>query len=498
MHRIFISSVQKEFAAERRALKDYIEGDPLLRRFFEVFLFEDLPASDRRADDVYLAEVDRSAIYLGLFGREYGVEDSSDVSPTEREFIHATERAKERLVFIVGADDSNRHPKMQNLIRMADTQVIRRRVTTTPELTTAVYASLVEYLERYGELRTLPFDASACRNATLDDIDEKHVRWFLAQARQRQYSLAENTPTTDVLSHLNLLEQGQPTNAAILLFGKQPQRFLLSSEVKCMHFHGAEIRKPIPSYQVYKGTSFELVDQAVDFVLSKIARMVGTRAKGAQAPVEYELPREAVTEAVVNAVAHRDYTSNASMQVMLFSDRLEVWNPGELPPGLTPERLTRPHASIPRNPLLAEPLFLARYIERAGTGTLDMIARCREAGLKQPEFRQDGSQFVQTLWRWGLTLEVIPEVTREVTPEVTPEVARLLPLAVRPASRQELQRALSLRDDEHFRIAYLLPAIAAGYLEMTIPEKPTSRLQKYRLTEKGRAWLTARKKEEKK
>ena len=127
-----------------------------------------------------------------------------------------------------------------------------------------------------------------------------------------------------------------------------------------------------------------------------------------------------------------------------------------------------------------------------------MIARCREAGLKQPEFRQDGSQFVQTLWRWGLTLEVIPEVTREVTPEVTPEVARLLPLAVRPASRQELQRALSLRDDEHFRIAYLLPAIAAGYLEMTIPEKPTSRLQKYRLTEKGRAWLTARKKEEKK
>ena len=125
MHRIFISSVQKEFAAERRALKDYIEGDPLLRRFFEVFLFEDLPASDRRADDVYLAEVDRSAIYLGLFGREYGVEDSSGVSPTEREFIHATERAKERLVFIVGADDSNRHPKMQNLIRMADTQVIR-------------------------------------------------------------------------------------------------------------------------------------------------------------------------------------------------------------------------------------------------------------------------------------------------------------------------------------------------------------------------------------
>ncbi len=494
MHRIFISSVQKELASERRALKAYIHGDPLLRRFFEVFLFEDLPASDRRADDVYLAEVDRSAIYIGLFGREYGVENSAGVSPTEREFVRATERAEERLVFIIGVDDSSRHPKMQKLIGTADKQVIRRRVTSTP----AVYASLVEYLERHGELRTLPFDASPCRNATLADIEDKHIRWFLAQARQRQYSVPEDTPAKDVLAHLNLLEQGRPTNAAVLLFGQQPQRFLLSSEVKCMHFHDTKIRKPIPSYQVYKGTCFELVDQAVDFVLSKIARMVGTRAEGAQAPVEYELPRDAVSEAIVNAVAHRDYDSTASVQVMLFSDRLEVWNPGELPPGLTPERLTRPHASIPRNPLLAEPLFLARYIERAGTGTLDMIARCKEAGLKDPEFRQDGSQFVQTLWRWGIFFEGTLEVTREVTPEVAPEVARLLPLIVRAASRQELQQALSLRDDEHFRTAYLSPAITGGFWEMTIPDKPTSRLQKYRLTQKGRAWLAARSKKEKK
>jgi predicted HTH transcriptional regulator len=88
---------------------------------------------------------------------------------------------------------------------------------------------------------------------------------------------------------------------------------------------------------------------------------------------------------------------------MLFADRFEVWNPGELPPPLTPERLRRPHASIPRNPLIAEPLFLARYIEKAGTGTLDMIARLREAGLPEPEFRQDGGTFAQALWRDWLT-----------------------------------------------------------------------------------------------
>ena len=174
-----------------------------------------------------------------------------------------------------------------------------------------------------------------------------------------------------------------------------------------MHFHGTEVRKPIPSYQIFKGTLFELVDHAVDFVMSKIVRSVGTRALGPQAPVEYELPIEAVTEAVVNAIAHRDYTSNASVQVMLFADRLEVWNPGELPPSLTPERLREPHASIPRNPLVAEPLYLARYIEKAGSGTLDMIEKCSEAFLPAPDFEERAGQFVTTIWRDWLTEEVI-------------------------------------------------------------------------------------------
>ncbi len=81
---IFISSVQKEMAEDRRSVKAFIEGDPLLRRFFTVFLFEDLAASDRRADAVYLAEVDRCSVYVALFGNEYGFEDSEGLSPTEQ------------------------------------------------------------------------------------------------------------------------------------------------------------------------------------------------------------------------------------------------------------------------------------------------------------------------------------------------------------------------------------------------------------------------------
>ncbi|HRT93992.1 MAG TPA: ATP-binding protein [Planctomycetota bacterium] len=405
---LFISSVQKELQAERRAIAAFVRGDALLRRYFDVFLFEDLPAADRRADEVYLDEVDRCGVYVGLFADEYGPEDADGLSATEREFNRATHQGKPRLIFVKGSDDKERHPKMLKLIRRASRQLIRRRFADIPDLTAQLYASLVQHLEEDGLLRTVPFDAAAARGASLEDISEEKLRWFLATARrERHYILKEKTPLPNALAHLNLLHDGKPTHAAILLFGHNPQRFVFSAEIKCLHFHGTEVRKPIPSYHIYKGTVFDLVDQAVDFVMSKLARSVGTREDGPQAPVEYELPREAVMEAIVNAVAHRDYDSNAAVQVMLFADRLEVWNPGELPPGLTPEQLGLPHPSIPRNPLICEPMFLAHYVEKAGSGTLDMIARCQQAGLPAPDFEQRAGQFVTTIWRHWLTGPVL-------------------------------------------------------------------------------------------
>ncbi|MBI2924645.1 MAG: DUF4062 domain-containing protein [Verrucomicrobia bacterium] len=484
---LFISSVQKEFAEERRALKAFIEGDALLRRFFTVFLFEHLPASDRRADAVYLNEVDRCAVYVGLFGDEYGFEDAAGVSPTEREFDRATERGKPRLIFVKGTEDTQRHPKMLALVRKAGRQLIRRRFNSVPELNAALYASLVDHLERTGAIRTGPFDASACPRATLNDLSQRKVADFLARAQaERGYPLGPRTPLRKALAHLNLLAGGQPSHAAVLLFGKQPQRFLITSEVKCLHFHGTEIQKPIPSFQIYKGAVFELVDQAVDFVMSKINLTVGTRAESNQAPVTYELPRLAVIEAIVNAVTHRDYASNASVQVMLFADRLEVWNPGELPPALTIEKLRHPHASIPRNPLIAEPMFLARYAEKAGSGILDMIKLCREAGLPAPAFRQDGGQFVQILPR-----PKTGPVTERVGTKSAPSrhQVELLRRCLTDTPLLDLMKLAGRSDRTKFRHQVLHPLIAEGFIEMTVPGKPRSRFQKYRLTAKGRARL---------
>ena len=117
--RIFISSVQKEFAEERQALKAYLLGDALLSRFFDVFLFEDLPASDRRADAVYLDEVRRCDIYLALLGNQYGGEDADGLSPAQREFDEATRLASR-------ASSSSRARTTQAAIQKCETSSQRR------------------------------------------------------------------------------------------------------------------------------------------------------------------------------------------------------------------------------------------------------------------------------------------------------------------------------------------------------------------------------------
>jgi predicted HTH transcriptional regulator len=397
--KIFISSIQSEFTNERNLLAEFLVADALLGKFFDVFLFENLPALDCDSERVYLDEVKQCDVYIGLFDKKYGYEDTDGISPTEREFDCAVENHKIKLVFLTNHKDEERHPKEFQLIKKAEQFVVRKKFSNDLELKTAVYNSLVRFLEENEYIRTLPFDAAFNRYAVFDDLDEEKIRNFAYIAhRKRAFPYTSDTDVKTILTHLNLIANDKITNAAILLFGKKPQKFFINSEVRCAHFHGYDKVKPIPNYQVYNGDVFQLINQAVNFVLSSIAVSTGVRDKGVEVDVEYELPVAAVTEAIVNAVAHRDYTSNASIQVMLFKDCLEVWNPGHLPFGMTVAKLKENHISIPVNPLLAEPLYLAGTIERMGTGTEDIIEKCKAAGLRTPEFI-DEEDFGVVLWR---------------------------------------------------------------------------------------------------
>jgi len=214
---IFISSVQKELQAERIAVRDYIAGDALLRRYFETFLFEDLPATDRRADELYIEEVGRADVYVAILGDEYG-------------------------------------PKMRALVERASDQLVRRRFADITGLKAALYPSLVDFLETRGDLRTRPFEERPCPGANLDDIAPDTVADFVRRARaERQFPLPEETPVKGVLTHLGLLPDGHVSNAAILLFGREPHRFIPCAEIRCMHFHGVEIERPTCSIRSTMG-----------------------------------------------------------------------------------------------------------------------------------------------------------------------------------------------------------------------------------------------------
>ena len=387
--RVFISSVQREFASERRQLCDYIRTDSLLGRFFIPFIFEDMPASEVSAQKAYLKQVSECHIYLGIFGTQYGYEDSAGISPTEREYDAATAHFAHRLTYILQTD-APRHPKEQALIGKVEQNVVRRGFSTYEELRTAVYNSLIDYLVQKEIIRRVPFDAAAHPVATFDDIDTERVRTFIEKAKEKRnfpLTLADGIEKIFSSTHV-LTDDGRLTNSALLLFAKDPQRFFRTSEVRCAQFYGTVVEKPIRNYQVFTGTLFEMIDKAVGFVMSRIDARVGTRDHSVDAPVDYELPESAVAEAIANAVAHRDYTSNASVQVMLFRDRVEIWNPGRLPDGFTVQKLREVHSSEPTNPVIAHPLFLAGYIEHLGTGTTDMIAACEQYGLRTPDFHQ--------------------------------------------------------------------------------------------------------------
>ncbi|TNF46288.1 MAG: transcriptional regulator, partial [Bacteroidetes bacterium] len=182
-----------------------------------------------------------------------------------------------------------------------------------------------------------------------------------------------------------------------------------------------------------------------------------------------------------------DYTSNGSVQVMLFRNRLEIWNPGQLPHQLSIADLKKPHGSFPPNPLIAEPLYLAGYIERLGTGIPDMISRCIDAGLSEPEFYQEESFKAVIRRKSEIAVQATEQVTEQVTEQATEQVSKLIRIMEDlPFSLSDLMQKLELKHRPTFLYNYLKPALENKWIEMTNPESPNSPNQRYRITTKGK------------
>ena len=250
------------------------------------------------------------------------------------------------------------------------------------------------------------WDERVCEDASLEDIDKEKVRWFLRRARyERRLELDPETPFREALDKLELLREGKPTNAAILLFGRKPQRFFIQSETRCARFKGA---KPLEfiDMKVFGGNIIDQREDAVEFVKEHIK--LHAKIVGMERVERWEYPIDAIREAITNAICHRDYEISANVQVRIFDDRIEIWGCGHLPEPLTVEDLKQRHRSILRNPLVGKCFFWIKFIEQWGTGTNRIIDACLDHGLPEPVFEELSGSLVVTL-RKGITEELLRE-----------------------------------------------------------------------------------------
>ena len=194
-----------------------------------------------------------------------------------------------------------------------------------------------------------------------------------------------------------------PTRA-LLLLTSNPYRF---ARIQCGQFKGTT-RTVFLDRREYDGPLYEQVDAAEDFVLRNIR--LGARIEGLYREDYYELPPEAIREAIVNAVVHRDLQANSCVQVALYDDRLEVTSPGPLFGGITIEQALDGATAL-RNPKVAEAFMQMDMFESWGTGLRRIRDACAAAGLPEPEFREIGNMFRVNIFR--LRLE-IPEAERRV------------------------------------------------------------------------------------
>ncbi len=249
-----------------------------------------------------------------------------------------------------------------------------------------------EIAELYFATRGVTWDETIRADATLNDIDAEKVRNFLSRARsERQWEISAETPVEPALRQLNLLKNGQLTIAALLLFGKKPQRFLLQARVRCARFKG-DNEVEFLDLKVVEGDIIQQVEEAMTFVrrnTSMAAKIEGSLERKER----WDYPLDAVREGITNAVCHRDYADSGNVLVKIFDDRLEVLNPGGLPAGMTVDDLKHPHESKPRNKLVADAFFLIKYIEQFGTGIGRMIEECRREGVLEPEFESRAGGF---------------------------------------------------------------------------------------------------------
>ncbi|MDA8125384.1 MAG: DUF4062 domain-containing protein [Deltaproteobacteria bacterium] len=424
--RIFVSSVQKELADERRAVKALVTSDPFLDEHFVSILYEDEPSMLKPAPQGYLNDLAKCQFYLVIIGSEYG-KRFKGLSATHHEYHFAHERDMPVLACLRGDDKIERDPAVQDFIgEIQDDGYKYHRFSDLRELQRIVLTCLNEYIKTNYHLAPSSREAktSQCTVETASMFDQKRIAMLpdlnvpsrigwndvdIEIARRLAEKTADDPVADMTAAYLKelLLRRGllwvlpedkqvYCSPAGILLFARDPTRVYPQSCVRLLAFHGTardphpidflDITEPIP----------KALEQALRFIDKNTRHPM--LVKGMRRLRLDEYPIAALREAIINALAHRDYEdASRKIHVELFADRIEVISPGLLPQGIRIDQLRSGRLQpCSRNPVLAQGLRLLGLMEELGTGMMRMKQAMQDHGLKPPEYSYRDSHFVVT------------------------------------------------------------------------------------------------------
>jgi len=229
------------------------------------------------------------------------------------------------------------------------------------------------------------WDALPAKDATINDIDFEKVKGYIKKAGSiGRRKIGDDEDLVRVLEKMELIKDGKPTWAAILLFGKRPQSLLSQAKVHCGRFKG---ETAIIDDRMIEDTLIKQVDEIMDFIQKNINVEFVMTGKPARKEI-WDYPLDALREAVINAVCHRDYMLPSNIEIRIYDDKLIVWSPGGLPFGITIEDLYKPHSSVLRNKEIAGVFYNIGWVEQWGSGIDKIRKACLDAELPEPVFEE--------------------------------------------------------------------------------------------------------------
>lgn len=331
------------------------------------------------------------------------------------------------------------------------------------------------------------FDATPCFSAKITDIDTDFIKnEYLPKVIDSQLLADDNRGIKEQMASIHLYdtEHDHPTNAAVILFGKDPKFFMHGAYIQYVHFAGTDNGSEILNEREFKGCLAKMLPLLESFVRDAVVTSRPVPISMLREQTVYNYPELALRELLMNACMHRDYQSNMPIRFYQYSDRIEILNAGGLYGEARPENF--PNVNDYRNPIIAEAMKALKYVNMFNRGIERVTTMLEENGNPDPIFTVDKITVFEAMVRPSLSINLVnneEKVTKMVTKKVTKQteiVNEILAFCEIPRTLTEIMEHVGLKHRSNTKKRYINPLLQNGYLIMTIPGKPNSRNQMYK------------------